>query len=107
MVAPTKGAKDPKSWDYTRRERIKSGEIINRLQAFVFDKNDSNGKPVVLSSVQVNAALGLLKKSLPDLKSAEVHVTDNRDSHEDWLAKEVARNAVETAVESGILNTKG
>lgn len=101
---PTEGAKNPKAWDYTKRERIKGSEIINRLQGFVLGENDSNGKPIDLSSTQVTAALGLLRKTLPDLKSAEVHINDGRQTHEDWLAKEAAKLAIDSAMESGVRN---
>jgi hypothetical protein len=54
------------------RERIRTWIIVNRLQAFCLGENDpSTGKPVVMSASQVTAALGLLKKTLPDLKAVE------------------------------------
>lgn len=46
------------------REKIKTSMIINRLQDHV------NGK-VELTATQVTAALGLLKKTAPDLSAVE------------------------------------
>jgi len=50
--------------DQRTRLKIKTSQLINRLQSFV------NGK-VEMQPHQVSAALGLLKKTLPDLASIE------------------------------------
>ena len=50
------------------RKKIQTSMLINRLSNFV------NGE-IELTPAQVTAALGLLKKSLPDLSS--VALTDN------------------------------
>ena len=97
MAGPsqTEGAKNPKSWDYSKRATIRGSEIINRLQAYILGEGDSNGQPIELTAGQVTAAGILLRKTLPDLKSAEVHVNDGRQTHEDWLAKQAAKLAIE------------
>ncbi|MCG8445722.1 MAG: hypothetical protein MI753_08415 [Hyphomicrobiales bacterium] len=59
-----RGVKGVKDTDARVRAAIKTGQIINRLTDFV------NGK-VEMTSPQVTAALGLLKKSLPDLQSVK------------------------------------
>lgn len=46
------------------REAIKTSMILNRLTDHIDDKAE-------LSATQVTAALGLLKKTLPDLKATE------------------------------------
>ena len=46
------------------REAIRTSMILNRLTDHIDDK-------VELSTTQVTAALGLLKKTLPDLKATE------------------------------------
>lgn len=46
------------------REKIRASQLVNRLEKHVLDDLD-------LSSTQVNAALGLLKKCVPDLKASE------------------------------------
>ncbi len=51
--------------DEFTRAKIQTSQLVNRLMAHV----DGN---VELSSTQVTAALGLLKKSLPDLASTQV-----------------------------------
>jgi len=48
----------------TVRAKIQASQLINRLQDHV------DGK-VELTNTQVTAALGLLKKSLPDLQAIE------------------------------------
>lgn len=47
------------------RSKIKNSQILNRLIAHVEGKVD-------LSSTQVTAGLGLLKKAFPDLSSVEL-----------------------------------
>lgn len=49
--------------DFTR-QKIQTSQLVNRLMGHV------DGK-VELSSTQVTAALGLLKKSLPDLANVQ------------------------------------
>lgn len=51
--------------DETRR-RIRTSQLINRLEGHVFGKYD-------MTNTQVSAALGLLRKTLPDLSQAEVN----------------------------------
>ena len=64
MAARTrKGTKD-KPWPEVTRERIQASMLINALQNHVFGKND-------MKPTQVQAALGLLKKAMPDLQSVE------------------------------------
>lgn len=54
------------------RARIRSSQIINRLQAFVMGKKDRKSKRrIELSPHQVTAALGLLRKTIPDIQSIE------------------------------------
>lgn len=53
-----------KPWDDSVRLKIKTSMLINRLTDFVESK-------VELAPHQVTAALGLLKKTLPDLAAVE------------------------------------
>ena len=50
------------AWDQRTRDKIQATMLINRLQDFVQAK-------VEMSPAQVTAALGLLKKAVPDLQS--------------------------------------
>lgn len=50
--------------DDKTREKIQASQLVNRLQDHVFGKVD-------MKPTQVNAALGLLKKSIPDLSAIE------------------------------------
>jgi hypothetical protein len=45
------------------RSAIQTSQLINRLNSFALDQSES----VRMSSDQVRAALGLLKKTIPDL----------------------------------------
>ena len=59
--------------DERTRSAIKTSQLVNRLQAFVFEEKDAtSGKPVEMSKTQVAAAVSLLKKTLPDLQSTQV-----------------------------------
>lgn len=58
------------SIDDRTKLRIRTSQLINRLQDHVFGE-------VELVSTQVTAALALLKKTLPDLTSTELKGDDN------------------------------
>ena len=49
--------------DALTRDKIQTSQLVNRLNKFALD--DQNR--VVMSSDQVRAALGLLRKTIPDL----------------------------------------
>lgn len=70
-----KGTMD-KPWTDMTRQKIQASQIINRLQNFVFGK-------IKMEPHQVTAALGLLKKTIPDLSavehSGEVNMRDVRE----------------------------
>jgi hypothetical protein len=51
-------------WENTVRERIQNSRVANRLIEFVLGE-------ITLEPAQVTAALGLLKKVLPDLSQSE------------------------------------
>ena len=46
------------------RDKIRASQLVNRLENHVFGELD-------LNTTQVTAALGLLKKCVPDLKATE------------------------------------
>ena len=56
--------------DERTRAKIQTSQIINRLNDYV--KGD-----VVMESGQVTAALGLLRKTLPDLTATTLNATDS------------------------------
>ena len=60
-----KGVRLNPKHDERTRAKIQTSQIINRLEKFV--KGD-----VELNAAQVTAALGLLRKTLPDLSSVEM-----------------------------------
>lgn len=57
--------------DEETRKRIQTSQLINRLENHIL--NDLDLKPS-----QVNAALGLLKKTLPDLSNVELGGNDDK-----------------------------
>lgn len=66
--------------DAKARAKIKTSQIINRLNGFVLQEPDhQTGKPIEMTTTQVNAALGLLRKTLPDLTSTTVKLDDDRE----------------------------
>ena len=67
--------------DDETRAKIKTSQLINRLSAHVLGKVD-------MKPTQVTAALGLLKKTIPDLSSQSVDLNGNLSiSHEDALGE--------------------
>lgn len=56
--------------DKKTREKIKTSQLINRLTDFV--KVDADQAKTMMTTQQVNAALGLLRKTLPDLSAIEM-----------------------------------
>jgi len=52
--------------DQKTRDKIQASQIVNRLQKHI-DADEE-----IMTPSQVNAALGLLKKTLPDLKQVEL-----------------------------------
>jgi hypothetical protein len=66
--------------DENTRKKIQSSQLINRLTNHVLNDLD-------MSSTQVNAALGLLKKTLPDLKQSDVTIGAIELTHEQWLGQ--------------------
>ncbi len=62
--------------DERTKEKIRASQIINRLQKYIdtdFENDGAMAKPggVRLMPGQVTAALGLLKKTVPDLQAVE------------------------------------
>lgn len=58
------------------RDKIRASQLINRLQDHVHDR-------VKLEATQITAALGLLRKVLPDLKAVELAVApQTTEDHE-------------------------
>lgn len=58
--------------DAKTREKIRTSQLLNRLQAHVFNELDGKTKkPVEMKSTQIKAAEILLRKVMPDLQSVE------------------------------------
>lgn len=68
------------------KSAIATTQIIKRLNAFVNNDQDENGNVITMLPHQVTAALGLLKKVIPDLQSVEGNM-NVRVSHEDTLTE--------------------
>lgn len=83
-----KGVRLNPEHDERTRAKIQTSQIINRLQSFVKGE-------VEMTAPQVTAALGLLKKTMPDLSQSDVNHTVKRDaidySREELV--EIIRNA--------------
>jgi len=62
------------------REKIKTTQLTNRLQAFVLGEIDpKTGKPIEMKPAQVKAAETLLNKTLPSLSMSDVLTTSGDD----------------------------
>lgn len=79
--------------DENTRNKIRASQLINRLEKHVL-ANAQDGE--VMNASQVTAALGLLRKVLPDLAAVEheggtehthYHVTDKPLTEDDWEAR--------------------
>lgn len=68
--------------DDETRAKIQTSQLVNRLEKHVFGEVD-------LKPTQVASALGLLKKTLPDLSQSEVNHTVKRDAT-DYSREELA-----------------
>lgn len=69
--------------DENTRGKIQASQLINRLSDHVLGTVD-------LKPTQVQAALGLLRKVMPDLSSSQVETTIKRDATDFTLAELVA-----------------
>ena len=66
MAAPTLNRAHQKDI----REKIKTSQLVNRLQDFVLDGVDAKtGAPIEIDSARLKAIEILLRKSLPDLSN--------------------------------------
>lgn len=65
--------------DARTRSAIKTTQLVNRLNAFVFEENDKRtGKPVDIDPIRMKAIEILLRKSLPDLSTVTLQGDDNK-----------------------------
>ena len=72
MAAPHRNRSKPTDPAYEKtREKIRSTQLVNALMDHVLEKNNRQD----MKTTQVTAALGLLKKVLPDLQSTELNAT--------------------------------
>lgn len=71
--------------DENTRKKIQAGLLIKRLTDHIVSDDDT------MSQSQVNAALGLLKKTLPDLK--QVDLSGELDTRTTVIRKDLSGNA--------------
>jgi len=67
--------------DDRSRSKIQTSQLINRLNLFALGAPDPcsiHGKPIEMTDTQVRAALGLLRKTLPDLAVTELRGDPDR-----------------------------
>jgi len=67
--------------DDRTREKIRTSQLINRLTKHILGTSGGDDE---MSPSQVTAALGLIKKTLPDL-AATHNTTDEGKTFEEWL----------------------
>ena len=72
--------------DAATRDKIKTSQLINRLNAFALSEIDPvSNEPVVMTSAQVKAAETLLDRVLPKLQSIEGSMDLTLTKHEEAL----------------------
>lgn len=65
--------------DERTRSAIKTSQLVNRLQGFALSEADKQtGRPIEMTGDQVRAAIGLIKKTLPDLQSVVVQGDEDK-----------------------------
>ena len=70
------------------RDKIKTTQITNRLQAFVLgEKDPQTGEPIEMKPAQVNAAKTLLDKTLPSLSMSDVLTHNDEKSPEELFSQ--------------------
>lgn len=112
MAARKKNYHDPKT-----REKIKIQALLDRLQRFALGEQDKFGNEIKMSVGQVNAALSLIRKVLPDLSASDINLTappveskaEAREKLVGTLGEEIARQVApefftEDLSENRILN---
>ncbi len=78
-----KGTKDV-PWSDSTRNKIQTSMLVNRLTDHVLGKVD-------MKPSQVTAALGLIKKTLPDLSAVDMTATlDDKRTRTDYTRDELA-----------------
>ena len=84
--------------DENTRQKIQASQLINRLQDHVLThKKDPDFEKKEMTPSQVSAAMGLLKKILPDLQATELSqssenpitpiISDRPMSKDEWTAQ--------------------
>lgn len=88
-----KGTKDV-PWPEQTRRKIQTSMIVNRLTDHILGE-------VEMQSSQVTAALGLIKKTLPDLSAVDMTATvDDKRTAADYSREELAE-IVSNATDGG------
>ena len=83
--------------DAHTREKIQTSQLVNRLNSFVLRGVDpKTKKPIEMSREQITVALGLLKKTLPDLSSVELSGDETSPVNLSFNVKYAADNTPES-----------
>lgn len=73
------------------REKIKTSQLVKRLVAFALQETDPvSGKAVEMTKTQVTAALGLLRKTVPDLSQISGAIDHVHHAADDMTDSELA-----------------
>lgn len=75
------------------RERIRVTKLVKRLEQFALDEKDANGREVKMNAAQVTAALGIIKKAVPDLSAVELSGEVKTRQMKELTDEELARIA--------------
>ena len=90
MAAPKRNRTKPTDPAFEKtRDKIKSSQLVNALMDHVLDRNGRGD----MKSTQVTAALGLLKKTIPDLSSTEL----TGDEDKPLAVQEIRRTVIDNS----------
>jgi len=70
-------------------DKARTTQLVKRLISFALNENDDADQKVEMSSVQVTAALGVIKKVIPDLSSTEMKLTETNKQPREYSDAEL------------------
>ena len=90
------------------RLKIKTSQLVNRLQDFALDGNDpKTGQPIEIDSARLKAIEILLRKSLPDLSAVTLSGAGENGEHLHKMSADAAFAAFTAAMGGNAPGTGG
>ena len=83
------GVRKRKYQTESTREKIRTTQLVNRLNQFIFGEKDASGNVLELSQGQIKAIQILLDKSLPSLSSVDQTIEQVQERSEEQMMDEL------------------